>query len=100
MSIPQQAPFLDAANPLLARVPARLETGTIQSPDGMVLGVVTVRTQSTTVSPILTAAELDTWIKAMQDLAAMLRRPVVARAMPAGMNLLNGGKGVIRSPGA
>jgi hypothetical protein len=92
-----QAPrsYLDENNPLLSGVPARLDTGAIGLPAGAgTAGVVTVRTASTTVTVILTAAELDTWAGVLRNLASTVREaPVLARPTPAETFTLAKGNG-------
>lgn len=64
----QQPPtFIDPHNPLLGKVPVRLETGTVESPICQ-LGVVTIRTSSTTQISMLTPAELADWIRILTEL--------------------------------
>jgi hypothetical protein len=87
-------PFLDQDNHLLAGVPARLDTGVIGLPAGAGnMGVLTVRTASTTVSVVMTAADLDGWARAVSDLAATVRAAPVLALPTAGETaaLRNGG---------
>ena len=51
--------FTDAGNPLLAGGPSQLDLGLIEGPQGKV-GVLTVRTSSTTCTVVLDGKELDT----------------------------------------
>ncbi len=80
MSIPARRPFLDQDNKLLAGVPACLDTGVIPLPAGAGnAGILTIRTASTTVSVVMSAADLDTWAGVVRDLAAQVRNaPVLA----------------------
>lgn len=73
MTQPQQsfAPF-DASNPLLAHQPAKLETGSIDTPAGGRLGFVTMRTASTTCTAFATAAEIREWAKLLTELSGNL----------------------------
>jgi hypothetical protein len=89
----QQASFLDAANTLLARVPVRMETGTIDIPGAGRLGIVTFRSATTTMSPILTAAELDDWAGVLTDLAAAVRSAVLVQPTAAETVMLQQGNG-------
>jgi hypothetical protein len=75
----QQPPFLDMANTLLAKVPVSLDTGTIDIPGAGRLGIATFRSATTTMSPILTAAELDHWAGMLADLATAVRAAVLMR---------------------
>lgn len=68
--MPQEIPqYLDPHNPLLASGPARLDAGTIELPGVGRLGVLTVRTPSTTVTVMLSAEDVATWT----DLLAKVR---------------------------
>lgn len=59
---------MDVNNPLLSGTPCRLDGGVAQTADGRV-GVLTVRTTSATVTGFLSAEELRTWAKFINDLA-------------------------------
>lgn len=59
--------FLDAGNPLLGPCAARLETGTL-AVSGSQLGVVTIRTASTTLTVLLKAADVKVWAKLLTGL--------------------------------
>lgn len=68
--------LVDAGNPLLAQVPARLETGTIDTPGGK-LGILTVRTSSTTLTLMLAEADLRNWADGLTALAGQLGSSLV-----------------------
>jgi hypothetical protein len=61
-------PLLDAGNSLIAQVPAQLHTGMVSGPAGKI-GVVTLRTTSTTVTVFLSAVDLRTWAELLTGLA-------------------------------
>lgn len=90
MSSPGPAPFLDQNNPLLAGAPARLDTGVLGLPAGAgTAGVVTIRTASTTLTVLMSAADLDTWAGEFRKLAATVRdAPVLDRTPVAGISAL------------
>lgn len=64
--------FIDAANPLLAQVPTRMDSGTIDIPGSGKVAIVTIRTASTTLSVIMSAEELRTWSDILSRLAASM----------------------------
>lgn len=78
MTTPQQVPLFDLGNQLLAQVPARLDTGSVSSPAGEAVGVVTFRTASTTLTLLVTAEDLRNWADIMTKLAQSLSGGVVA----------------------
>jgi hypothetical protein len=59
---------MDVGNPFLAVVPSRVDTGTVQTAQGM-RGVVTTRTSSATVTEFLTKADLLTRARVFNELA-------------------------------
>ena len=63
---PDPRTYLDIRNTLLGRVPALLETGSVTAPQGT-LGIVTIRTASTTMTVLVTRDELADWIRVLQD---------------------------------
>src|SRR5277367_5491873 len=63
------APFLDPNNPLAAGGPARLDTGIVDPPGVGRLGVVTVRTPSTTCMVLMDADDIRAWAAELTDLA-------------------------------
>lgn len=71
--MPQPGPdprtYIDVNNPLLDRVPARLEVSTVTIPGTGTLAIDTIRTATTTLTVMLTKAELTTWIAVLQDQA-------------------------------
>lgn len=78
----QPAPALyDAGNPLLAQVQARLDTGTIETTAGTV-GILTVRTPSTTLTVLLSAADLRSWADLVSGLADQVGGGTVVAATP------------------
>jgi hypothetical protein len=100
VSTPQQAPFLDAANPLLAVGPAQVNTGTVDIPGAGRLGCLTIRTASTTQTVFLNAADLEDWAEKLTELVAAVRAAVLVRPSTADIGLLRNGRGAIRPPGA
>lgn len=97
-----QTPF-DTGNPLLARAPVRLETGTLDTPDGK-LGALTLRSATTTMTAFLTAEDLRTWSDLLGQLADSLSGVTVVAASPVDIARLNqqiaalNRRGVRRSP--
>lgn len=70
---PDQPSFVDSGNSLLAPVPARLETGTIESPSGK-LAVLTIRSATTTMTVMIGVKDLRNWtgiLGALADSMAM-----------------------------
>ncbi len=67
------APFLDPNNPLAAAGPARLDTGIVDPPGMGRLGVVTVRTPSTTCMVLMNPDDIDAWAAELTDLANRVR---------------------------
>lgn len=62
--------LLDTGNPLLAQGPARLDTGTVWQPGGGgQVGVITVRTPSSTQTVFLSPGDVKTWAKIIAALA-------------------------------
>lgn len=73
MTTPQNpASFLDQNNPLIATGPARLDLGVITHPQNGKIGVVTVRTSSSTVHAFLTAEEVGQWADLLNGLKEAL----------------------------
>jgi hypothetical protein len=68
MTTPDGVPFIDAGNRLLGPVRADLEVGTVTQAEGTRLAVITVRTASTTLTVMLDAAGLATWMKVLTGL--------------------------------
>jgi hypothetical protein len=66
-------PIADPGNPLLAKVPALLGTGLIDSPEGQ-LAVLTIRDASTTFTVMLTTDELGNWLRQLQTLHGSMSR--------------------------
>jgi hypothetical protein len=70
MTVPQQGPpLVDQGNTLLNHVPARMDSGTVDIPGTGKLGVLTIRTGSTTLTIMLSAADLRDWAGIMSGLA-------------------------------
>jgi hypothetical protein len=72
----QGVPFIDTGNPLLSPVRANLDTGTVTQPDGTKMAVLTIRTASTTMTVMLTAAEFAAWTEMLTGLQAELGSPI------------------------
>lgn len=89
MPHPQAKLLVDAGNTLLGRLPSTLDTGSIETPDG-VLGVLTIRTPTTTLTLFLDAGELTDWKEVLGGLAEQLggSGPGLARATPQDLSLL------------
>jgi hypothetical protein len=64
-------PLFDVGNPLLAPGPANLDTGSVTGPGGKI-GMVTLRTSSSTQTVFLDAADLRTWAALLTGLADQL----------------------------
>jgi hypothetical protein len=74
--------FIDPGNPLLAKVPARLDAGTIDIPGQGRVAVVTIRTASTTVSVVLTGDELGQWSEIIRGLHASMGGAISGLVIP------------------
>ncbi len=72
MSTPGPLSFIDPGNPLLAKVDIKMDTGTISMPGQGTIGVVTIRTASTTFTVLLTREELKSWAGMLAGLAASM----------------------------
>ena len=67
---PQEGvPVADPGNPLINKVPCKLDTGKAQTPIGE-LGVVTIRTATTTLTVLLDGNELKDWVKILTALSS------------------------------
>lgn len=75
MTVPQAA-LIDTGNPLLARVPVDLKTGAVETPAGK-LGVLTLRTSSSTLTLFLSAGDLRDWTRLLTELANQLTGGIV-----------------------
>jgi hypothetical protein len=64
--------FLDQGNPLLQPQPVRIDAGSVTMPDGTVLGVLTFRSPSTTMSAFLSPEEVQQWAEILADAAEKL----------------------------
>jgi len=78
MTTPQR-PLVDEGNPLLSQGPAQLDTGTVNTPDGK-LGLLTIRTGSTTLTVILPPANVREWANVLNNFAASMGGLVTASA--------------------
>jgi hypothetical protein len=65
-------PVADEANDLLAPAPAKLATGMSPRPGGGMIGVVTVRTTSATVTVFLQPGEVKEWADLLNGLHAQM----------------------------
>jgi len=65
MSDPQQYQLIDPSNKLLTQTPSVLTTGRVPTPDGD-RAVITIRTDSATLTVFLAKAELHDWIESLQ----------------------------------
>jgi hypothetical protein len=72
---PPQA-LTDPGNDMLAPGPARLNCGTVTTPDGK-LGVLTIRTSSATVTVLLDAKALRDWAGLIVSVAGQLSEQLV-----------------------
>lgn len=72
MSTPNTNPLVDPGNGLLSHVPARLDTGTAEIPGTGKMGVMTIRTGSTTLTIMLSAGDLRDWSAILTGLADQL----------------------------
>jgi hypothetical protein len=70
VSTPRPPQFVDPANPLLSQVTARLDAGTVSTPDGSRVYVLTIRTASTTLTVFLSADDLHAWAGILTSLTA------------------------------
>jgi hypothetical protein len=84
-------PFVDMANPMLTQVPAQLDTGSVGTPSGK-LGVLTIRTASTTLTVFLTQDDLRTWSGLLTGLADQLGGSIVV-ASPLDIAAVRGRRG-------
>jgi hypothetical protein len=65
---PNQMRFLDINNPLCAGGPARIDSGIIGTEQGK-MGVLTVRTASTTLTVVMNTDDLRNWAEHISNLA-------------------------------
>jgi hypothetical protein len=94
------APFLDPNNPLAAGGPARLDTGIVDPPGVGRLGVVTVRTPSTTCMVLMNPDDIDAWAAELTDLANRVRNGpglMKAGSMDMARSLAEAMRGPVRS---
>jgi hypothetical protein len=66
-----QPPVIDTGNALLTQTPAQLMTGQIMTPVGQ-LGVLTIRTTSTTLTIMLDGKNLKEWAGILNQLASSM----------------------------
>lgn len=69
--------LIDPSNRLLNQTPSVLTTGRIQTPMGD-RGVITIRTDSATLTVMLAKPELMNWIKSLQEMASQMSGLAVA----------------------
>jgi hypothetical protein len=77
--------FIDVNNPLCGPVPARLDVGIIQHPVDGKMGVLTIRTASTTMTVVMDADDLRNWGDSLHQLADALEgksKPQLVQAGP------------------
>ncbi len=77
----QGAPLVDQGNSLLAPVPARMDTGTIDMM-GQQMGVLTIRTTSATITVMLGASDLRAWSEILVKLADKMAGAGLVQATP------------------
>jgi hypothetical protein len=63
-----QVPFVDMGNTLLTQVQSQLDTGSVTTPAGKI-GLITIRTASTTLTVFLGADDLRQWSELLAALA-------------------------------
>jgi len=98
--MPAGVPFVDTGNRLLTRVTADLETGTVSQADGTTLAVITVRTASTTLTVMLDAPSLATWMGVLNGLRGELGAGIqVVTPQQAQLMGLNGHRPARPDPG-
>src|ERR1700729_1307910 len=87
MTMPQQnnMQFLDTNNPLVGGGPARIDTGIIQHPESGQMGVLTVRTPSTTLTVVMSPEDLRNWANHTNGLAEAMDKGGGTKLVPAGM---------------
>lgn len=90
-------PLFDVGNTLLARVPSNLVIGQVPTPEGK-MGVATIRTQSVTLTLLLTAADAGDWRDTFAELAKSLGGnalvlPTVGESMTIARQALDGKPG-------
>lgn len=81
--------LVDQGNPLLAHVPAQLDTGTVELPGEGKVGVMTIRTGSTTLTIMLAAEDLKNWAGVLSGLADQLGGAGLVKATPVDVSTLN-----------
>ena len=77
--------FLDINNPLVAGGPARIDSGIITHADAGQMGVLTIRTPSTTVTVVMSPEDLRSWADHINNLAEHLDKGGGTKLIPAGM---------------
>lgn len=87
MPHPQAPVLVDPGNPLLGKSSCRLETGAIEAP-GETLGVITVRTPTTTLTVFLSPADVRNWAGLLDGLARQLSGSGLVQASPQDLGLL------------
>lgn len=71
MTQPPQA-LIDTGNPLLAPVPVQMDAGTLLEPGGRQVVIFTLRSATTTMSPILDVKTFRSWLKILNALDSTL----------------------------
>jgi hypothetical protein len=87
MPHPGARQLVDTGNQLLSKAPVTLDTGSVETPEA-ILGVVTFRTASVTLTAFLTAAELKEWSGLLDGLADQLSGTGLVKASPQDLSLL------------
>lgn len=87
MPHPQAPVLVDTGNTLLSRTDFQLSTGSIEAPGGT-LGVLTIRTPSTTLTLFLPGKDVKEWAGMLDDLAAQLDGTGLVKATPQDLSLL------------
>lgn len=88
MTTPQPVPLIDEGNSLLAQVPVQLHTGSASTPTGKI-GILTLRSASTTFTAFVTAEDIRTWVGLMSALADQLSGNKIVPASPLDVATLN-----------
>lgn len=87
MPHPQAPQLIDGGNALLNRTPFTMSTGSIETPDGR-LGVLTIRTPSTTLTLFGQAEDFRNHATLLSDLAGKLEGNGLVQATPLDLSLL------------
>lgn len=87
MPHPAAGMLTDAGNPLLDRAAVRLETGSLETPDGT-LGIITIRTPTTTLTVFLPAEDIRSWTGVLAELGDQVNGTSLIRPAPQDVSLL------------